>query len=78
MSKRVWNHINKSGAPGTQKDQDSLKSKKTRRVWNRKRPGESGTKQIRSVWDQKDQENLELEDGRPGESETGRGKTRRV
>jgi hypothetical protein len=53
--------INKSGASGTQKDQESLKSKKTRRVWN-----------------QKDQESLEPEEGRTGESKTGRGKTRRV
>jgi hypothetical protein len=54
--------INKSGASGTQKDQESLKSKKTRRVWNRKRPEESGTKKTMRVWDQKDLESLEPEE----------------
>jgi hypothetical protein len=42
--------------------------KQTRRVWGRKRPGESGT--------EKDQESLEGR--RPGESGTGRGKTSRI
>jgi hypothetical protein len=72
MSKRVWNHHKqiKSVWNPKKENQESLKSKKTKRVWNRKRPGESGIKKTWRVWDQKDQESLEPEEGRPGESGT--------
>jgi hypothetical protein len=67
------------------KDRESLEPKKTRRVWNRKRPAESKAvkdqerlepKKTRIVESEteKDQENLESVERRPGESGIGRGK----
>jgi hypothetical protein len=51
----------------------------TRRVWDRKRPGESGTekdeeKKTRRVWNRKrkDQVSLKPEEKRPGEFRAGR------
>jgi hypothetical protein len=61
---RVWNRKTKdAGCLEPKKDQESLEPKKTRRVWDRKR---------------KDHMSLVPEEKRPGESETGREKTRKV
>jgi hypothetical protein len=65
--------INRPGASGTEKDQESLEPKKTRtgRVWDRKRRGESGT----------EKENTEqCRTGKEGAGEfgTGREGARRV
>jgi hypothetical protein len=63
--------INRPGASGTEKDQESLSPKKTRRVWDQRtedqeclRLSGTGREETRRVWNLKrgDQENLELED----------------
>jgi hypothetical protein len=80
--------INRPGESRTEKDQESLESKKTRSVWYQKKKtnklGESGTgrkktggENIRRVWTRKrqHQESLEPEERTPGKFGTGRGET---
>jgi hypothetical protein len=66
--KQSGTKLYRPGESGAVKDQESLEPKKTSRVWNKKRPGESGRKKTRRVCRRK----------RPGELGTGREQTRKV